>query len=175
VLKLNQQDGGRRQFILCEMMEYAENITAERVRRVIDGYGDDNKFVEGTGGEFDFYQLGPALFKDDKNLNEDVGVEALRSYVSYTETIQEQSRFEEINPVSPYALGSSNSALWVFYYERDRVTTLDLDFLATLNIADLSSRPEQFIIYADKCALDRDFLYKHGITFKRIPRDITRF
>lgn len=175
VLKLNQQDGGRRQFILCEMMEYAENITAERVRRVIDGYGDDNKFVEGTGGEFDFYQLGPALFKDDKNLNEDVGAEALRSYVSYTETIQEQSRFEEINPVSPYALGSSNSALWVFYYERDRVTTLDLDFLATLNIADLSSRPEQFIIYADKCALDRDFLYKHGITFKRIPRDITRF
>lgn len=175
VLKLNQQDGGRRQFILCEMMEYAENITAERVRRVIDGYGDDNKFVEGTGGEFDFYQLGPTLFNDDRNLNEDVGVEALRSYVSYTETIQEQSRFEEINPVSPYALGSSNSALWVFYYERDRVTTLDLDFLATLNIADLSSRPEQFIIYADKCALDRDFLYKHGITFKRIPRDITRF
>lgn len=175
VLKLNQQDGGRRQFILCEMMKYAENITAERVRRVIDGYGDDNKFVEGTGGEFDFYQLGPTLFNDDRNLNEDVGVEALRSYVSYTETIQEQSRFEEINPVSPYALGSSNSALWVFYYERDRVTTLDLDFLATLNIADLSSRPEQFIIYADKCALDRDFLYKHGITFKRIPRDITRF
>lgn len=175
VLKLNQQDGGRRQFILCEMMEYAENITAERVRRVIDGYGEGNKFVEGTGGEFDFYQLGPALFKEDKNLNEEVGVEALRSYVSYTETIQVQNRFDAANTVSPYALGSSNSALWVFYYEHDRVTTLDLDFLATLNISDLKARPEQFIIYADKCALDRDFLYKHGITFKRIPRDITRF
>lgn len=175
VLKLNSEDGGTRRFIMCEMMDYVETITAERVRRVIDGYGEGNKFVEGTGGEFDFYQLGPALFKEDKNLNEEVGVEALRSYISYTETIQVQNRFDAANTVSPYALGSSNSALWVFYYEHDRVTTLDLDFLATLNISDLKARPEQFIIYADKCALDRDFLYKHGITFKRIPRDITRF
>jgi adenine-specific DNA-methyltransferase len=39
VLNLNKQDGGNRKFILVEMEEYAENITAERVRRVIDGYG----------------------------------------------------------------------------------------------------------------------------------------
>lgn len=156
-------------------MDYAEPVTAERVRRVMDGYGEGNRFVEGTGGEFDFYQLGPTLFKDDKNLNEAVGVEALRSYVAYTETIQGANRFDTANDVSPYALGSSQSALWVFYYEHNRVTTLDLDFLATLKISHLKSRPEQFVIYADKCALDRDFLYKHGITFKRIPRDITRF
>jgi adenine-specific DNA-methyltransferase len=77
--------------------------------------------------------------------------------------------------VSPYALGATETALCVFFYERDKVTALDIDFLGELKIKDLPSRPEQFVIYADKCALDKDFLYKHGITFKRIPRDITRF
>lgn len=38
VLRMNQKDGGTRRFILCEMMEYADSITAERVRRVVRGY-----------------------------------------------------------------------------------------------------------------------------------------
>ena len=36
---MNRADGGHRKFILVEMMDYAETITAERVKRVIDGYG----------------------------------------------------------------------------------------------------------------------------------------
>lgn len=175
VLKLNNKDGGNRRFILCEMMNYAETITAERVRRVMNGYGEGNKAVAGTGGGFEFYTVGTALFKEDKNLNEEVGAEAIRGYVAYTENIQPEKWFEVDNPVSPYALGATDTALCVFYYEKDRVTTLDIDFLGQLKIKSLQSRPEQFVIYADKCALDKDFLYKHGIAFKRIPRDITRF
>lgn len=38
VLKLNNEDDGDRKFILVEMMDYAEGITAERVKRVISGY-----------------------------------------------------------------------------------------------------------------------------------------
>jgi adenine-specific DNA-methyltransferase len=175
VLKQNAEDGGNRRFILCEMMDYAESITAERVRRVMNGYGEGNKAVEGLGGGFDFYTVGTTLFKEDKNLNEEVGAEAIRSYVAYTENIPTEKRWNTENAVSPYALGSTDTALCVFYYEKDQVTTLDIDFLGQLKIKNLPSRPEQFVIYADKCALDRDFLYKHGITFKRIPRDITRF
>jgi len=175
VLKLNSQDSGNRRFILCEMLDYAETITAERVRRVINGYGEGNKVVAGTGGGFDFFKVGEALFKEDKNLNEEVGAEAIRGYVAYTENIPTEKRWDKENGVSPYALGSTDTALCVFYYEKDRVTTLDIDFLGQLKIKNLPSRPEQFVIYADKCALDKDFLYKHGITFKRIPRDITRF
>ena len=48
VLNMNQSDGGDRKFILIEMENYAETITAERVRRV--------------GGSFDFYELGEPLF-----------------------------------------------------------------------------------------------------------------
>ncbi len=38
VLKANNKDGGRRTFILVEGEDYADRITAERVRRVIGGY-----------------------------------------------------------------------------------------------------------------------------------------
>jgi len=38
VLSMNKRDGGSRKFILVEMEDYAENITAERIKRVIDGY-----------------------------------------------------------------------------------------------------------------------------------------
>lgn len=175
VLKLNAQDGGNRRFILCEMMDYAETITAERVRRVMNGYGEGTKAVAGTGGAFDYYTVGDPLFLEDKNLNEAVGEAAIRNYVAYTESIAPAQQCGTDNAVSRYALGASDTALWLFYYEQDRITTLNLDFLASLNIKRLTKRPEHFVIYADKCALDKEFLAKHGITFKRIPRDITRF
>jgi adenine-specific DNA-methyltransferase len=38
VLEANKRDGGNRRFILVEMEDYAEQLTAERVRRVIKGY-----------------------------------------------------------------------------------------------------------------------------------------
>ena len=60
VLNLNKLDGNRT-FILVEMMDYADSITAERVKRVIDGYGEGNNAVEGTGGSFTFYDLGEPL------------------------------------------------------------------------------------------------------------------
>src|SRR5690606_38114050 len=38
VLEANKRDGGNRRFILVEMEDYADRLTAERVRRVINGY-----------------------------------------------------------------------------------------------------------------------------------------
>lgn len=38
VLAANARDGGERQFVLVEQEDYADTLTAERVRRVIEGY-----------------------------------------------------------------------------------------------------------------------------------------
>jgi len=38
VLEQNKEDGGERKFILIETLDYAKDITAERVKRVIEGY-----------------------------------------------------------------------------------------------------------------------------------------
>ena len=78
VLNMNKADGGHRKFILVEVMDYADSITAERVKRVIRGYGEGKNAVEGTGGNFSFYDLGEPLLVGDC-LNEAVAPEKLRA------------------------------------------------------------------------------------------------
>lgn len=164
VLNLNKQDGGNRKFILVEMEDYADNITAERVKRVIKGYGN----TEGTGGSFDYYELGQPLFNDDGNLNETVNIDKIRQYVWYTET---QKAFATPTTAdNKHFLGINNDTAYYFNYEANETTTLDHAFLATI-----TTRAEQYVIYADNCLLTKAFMTKHHIIFKKIPRDITRF
>src|SRR5699024_5500384 len=80
VLNMNKADGGNRKFILVEMEDYADSITAERVRRVIRGYGEGKSAVEGTGGSFSYYELGEPLLIGE-NLNEAVAPEKIREYI----------------------------------------------------------------------------------------------
>lgn len=63
VLALNQEDGGNRKFILVECEDYADNITAERVRRVINGVPDarEDALKEGMGGSFTYCTLGEPI------------------------------------------------------------------------------------------------------------------
>ena len=167
VLNMNKADGGNRKFILVEMMDYADSITAERVKRVIDGYGDGKKAVECTGGSFSYYELGPVLLQADGNLNEEVGADKIRAYVYYMET--RQSLPARQDPAEPYLLGVCRDTAYYFYYERSRVTTLDYDFLSTIKTG-----AEGYIIYADLCAVPQETLRRYNITFKKIPRDIAR-
>ena len=167
VLNMNKADGGNRRFILVEMMDYADSITAERVKRVIDGYGEGKKAVEGTGGSFSYYELGPVLLLPDGNLNEEVGAQKIREYVYYMET-KEPLPTEQPKD-KPYFMGLCRNTAYYFYYERERVTTLDHTFLATIQ-----TKAEGYTIYADLCAIPQETLRKHNITFKKIPRDIAR-
>jgi len=162
VLNMNK-DGGNRKFILVEMEDYAENITAERVRRVINGYAD----VPGTGDSFSFYELGEPLMFGDGNINENIPIEKIRDYVWYMEIKQpvQVVNLEE----NRYYLGTTGGAAYFFNYEKDRMTTLDTGFLSKIRI-----HAERYIIYADQCTLSDDDLKRYNITFKKIPRDIAK-
>lgn len=164
VLNLNKLDSGKRKFITIEMMDYAETTTAQRIKNVIQGYGT----TEGTGGSFDFYELGQPMFLVDGNLNELVGVEKIRQYVYYTET--KSPLMQTSHKDNKHFLGKHNDTAYYFHYEQDEVTTLNHAFLATMK-----TKAEQYVIYADNCLLTKDFMTKHNIIFKKIPRDITRF
>jgi hypothetical protein len=191
VLKLNSQDEGNRRFISVEMMNYAETITAERVRRVMAGYGEDNKTVAALGGSFEYYTIGETLFDEDGNLKEAVPVEEIRRYVAYTEGIDYvganlvfaqqydrpqtgQSQGLPLQNHHPSFLGTFSDAAYFFHYEPDRATTLDHEYLSTLTFPD-NRKPATVVIYADNCLLSQEQLRKHGIIFKKIPRDIKRF
>ncbi|PBC69470.1 site-specific DNA-methyltransferase [Fibrobacter sp. UWS1] len=166
VLNLNKQDGGSRKFILVEMEDYAETITAERVRRVIGGYGEGKNAVEGTGGSFAYYELGPELLKDGF-INEDVSEQTIREYLYYTET---NHALPQSNNGHPAHLGNFEGVAYYFLYNKDETTTLDATFLASI-----SEKADRYVIYADNCIMPQKFLFDHDITFKKIPRDIRRF
>ena len=63
VLALNKEDGGNRKFIMVEFEDYADSITAERVRRVINGVPEarDAALREGLGGSFTYCTLGDPI------------------------------------------------------------------------------------------------------------------
>ena len=63
VLALNKEDGGNRKFILVECEDYADTITAERVRRVIGGVpkARDAALRNGLGGSFTYCTLGEPI------------------------------------------------------------------------------------------------------------------
>ena len=168
VLNLNKQDGGNRKFILVEMEDYAENITAERVRRVMRGYGEGKNAVAGTGGAFDYYELGEPLFDKEGNLNEHIAEERIREYIYYTETRQHLVR--KRSDKSKYLLDKCNETGYYFYYERNKLTALTID---TLDI--VTEKADQYVVYADVCTLPESFMLAHNIIFKKIPRDIKRF
>ena len=165
VLNMNKADGGNRRFILVEMEDYADTITAERVKRVIDGYGDGKNAVEGTGGGFSFYDLGEPLMIGGE-LNEAVDVEKIREYVWYMDTRQP---YVSGSPENPYLLGVHNDTAWYFYYKREEITTLNYEFLSTIPKA-----AGRTVIYADRCAVSDAELDNMGVTFRKIPRDIAK-
>lgn len=172
VLNMNKSDGGHRKFILVEMMDYADSITAERVKRVIRGYGEGKNAVEGTGGNFSFYDLGEPLLVGDC-LNEAVAPEKIREYIWFMETrtsfnAEFGMRNSELGG-NPYYLGIHNHTGYYFYYEPQHVTVLDYAFLSTI-----TEKADGTVIYADRCSISEGKLAKMGVTFKKIPRDISR-
>jgi site-specific DNA-methyltransferase (adenine-specific)/adenine-specific DNA-methyltransferase len=103
VLKQNAEDGGNRRFILVEMDEnIARNVTAERVRRVSEGYskgqkslspaplpqaGEGKDWVAGLGGGFQFCTLSKEpLFTAEGQIRSDVTFAQLAEFVWFVET-----------------------------------------------------------------------------------------
>lgn len=77
VLAANSKDGGNRRFILVECMDYADTLTAERVRRVMNGYDYEGTQREELHREkLNF----TSLKKADKLLEHVASIEHLESH-----------------------------------------------------------------------------------------------
>ena len=146
VINLNAQDGGNRKFILIELNDYAETITAERVKRV--------------GGSFDFYELGAELFDADGFINAEIPREKLFDYVYFAETHEHYQPTDE-----EFLLGVHDATAYYFFADEE----LNFDLLAKIR-----TRAAAYVIYAENCTLAESELDDFHITFKKIPRDVPR-
>lgn len=165
VLQQNAADGGHRRFVLIEMEDYAERLTAERARRVMAGHGA----AEGLGGAFDFCRLGESLVEADGGLNVRADEAALRAYVYWRETGRALARPREA--ARRYFLDAWQGVGYYFYYEPKGRTELSA---AALEGVLGRERAARCVVYADVCTARADVLAAAGVTFKKIPRGLER-
>ena len=181
VLALNQEDGGNRNFILVECEDYADTITAERVRRVINGVPEaqNASLQSGLGGSFTYCTLGEPI--DDEGML--TGAElpeygALAAYLLHVAA----------GIVNPGYLRPRNDA-GLFYRDEKTAYYLlyapDLEYLLSnaamlneerakvISAAVRAEGREAMVFGAGKYISQRD-LTAWGITFCQLPYEIYR-
>jgi adenine-specific DNA-methyltransferase len=122
VLDLNKEDGGDRKFILIECEEYANKITAERVRRVIKGVKNarDEDLKKGLGGSFTYCTLGQELNVETLLKGERLpDFPTLARYVFYTATGQTLEKVAA-KPTRDFYIGETDMYRVHLVYKPDK-------------------------------------------------------
>ena len=170
VMQLNKEDGGNRRFILVEMdSNICRNVTAERLRRVSNGYEKpDGTRVEGLGEGFRFCKLGSPCFDEQGRINAEVSFADLARHVFFSETgepIPKQARSN-----SPLIGVYKDTAVYLLYngiLKDKRPNGGNVLTQAILN--DLPKHDGPKVIYGTACRFSPDRLKKENIVFKQIP------
>jgi adenine-specific DNA-methyltransferase len=176
ILELNKEDGGNRKFILVEMENYANDLTAERIRRVIKGVKTvkDEKLKRGFGGSFSYFKLGKPV-EMESILHGDAlpTYEELARYVYYTAT-GEEFNAKNINAKTNF-IGESNDYEVYLFYKPDMNflmnTALTLDMAKGLG----KIKNKKRLVFAPMKYLDQDFLDLYRIEYSQLPFEIYRF
>jgi len=174
VLALNKEDGGNRKFILVECEDYADSITAERVRRVIKGVpgAKDESLRKGLGGTFSYFELGKPMELENilsgKNLP---SYKELARYVFYTATGENFD--EKAVDQKKRLIGETPNYQVFLFYESDmqKLKSLALTLEIAEKLPPLKSAKRR-LVFAPTKYLDQEFLDKYKIDFVQLPFEI---
>ena len=176
ILKLNQTtpDSESRRFILVEMEpQIARNITAERVRRVAQGYQSaKGGCIEGLGGTFRYCELGEPLFDEGGRIRDTVRFADLARHVYFTETGEPLPR-ERISAKSPLIGTYRGVGIYLLYNGilGDKSANGG-NVLTRAVLAQLPPFEGQKVIYCAGCLLGRDRLQTERILIRQTPYEI---
>ncbi len=181
VLALNKEDGGNRKFILVECEDYADTITAERVRRVIKGIrtAKDESLKNGLGGSFTYCTLGEEVSVEKMLSGEHLpDYDTFARHLVYTATGQ-----------APDKIRKSRGKDGCFHETDDRLFYLiyepNLDFLRSADSALNGDRAEHIakqakkkkktaIVFATHKFMGQKELTGMGIVFCQLPYGVGR-
>jgi len=177
VLALNEDDGGNRQFIMVECEDkFANSVTAERVRRVIQGVPNarDKQLKEGLRGSFAFCTLGEAIDVDSLLEGGDLpSFSQLASYLLHTATGISASP-EDIESMDDEGRFYSNE-------QRDYylIYQPSLEFLRSGDAALNLERAERIrdkgrsaVVFAAAKYISQSLLTQWNITFCQLPYEL---
>jgi DNA modification methylase len=175
VLQMNEQDGGDRRFVLVQIpydtkeneknkLNICQRITAERVKRVIQGYSrvtpkGEQKNVVGLKGAFSYSRLGASLFGEYRDMGPKPPVFAeLAKYIFYTETSKEFDA-HVINEKTG-KIGEQKGTSYYLLYKRGENggRPLDLEWLKSI---EKTEKNRQLVVYCEKLWVHREDLTKY--------------
>jgi adenine-specific DNA-methyltransferase len=180
VLALNKEDGGNRKFILVEVEDYADKITAERVRRVIKGVptATDEQLREGLGGSFTFCELGQPISIDGLLKGTALPDYAtLASYVFYTATgatLQKPPK----KPAIDFLIGQHNGHRIHLIYKPDKEFLRSNDAMLNSDRAETIAKStpagSRALVFAAGKFMSQNELAAQRIEFSQLPYTLHR-
>lgn len=175
VLELNKEDDGNRKFILIETEDYADSLTAERLRRVIKGVpgARDEKLRKGFGGSFSFFELGKSL--DIEGVLSGAALpsyEDLARYLFYTAT-GEEFHPDQMNQ-DTHLIGESAQYTVYLFYKPDpnylKKSALTLEAIKALP----DDRAKIRLVFAPARFVDAEYLDEYKVKYVQLPFEIFR-
>jgi hypothetical protein len=185
-----------RRFILVEIEpKIAREVTAERVRRVAEGYVNaKGGSVESIGGGFRYCTLGETLFDETGKIRETVRFGELARHVYFTETGEPlpeirtehtEGTEDKKGLIHPTSVSSVNSvrtpllgvcrgvAIYLLYNGilGDK-TANGGNVLTRATLAKLPPFDGPKVVYCAGCLLGAERLAAHGITVRQTPYEI---
>ena len=175
VLDLNKEDGGNRRFILVEQEDYANTVTAERVRRVIKGVPTAKNEIlkQGLGGTFTYCDLGSTIEMESILRGNNLpNYEEFARYIFYTATGEEFNE-KNINYQTGFIGESKNHELFMLYKP-------DIEWLKqnALTLDGIWAMPKftgkQRLVFAPAKYVDDETCRDNRIDFCQLPYEIYR-
>lgn len=163
VTDLNKEDNGNRKFILVEMEDYADKITAERVRRAIKNEKQDAGFT--------YHTLGPAIDADTMLSGNLPTYNELAKYVFYLATGKNHPDEKKISEKQSLVGKAERESIYLIYEQNmDALKRLavTLDWAQKIQSKDEGRK----IVYAPACYLDEEMLDRFNIRFVSIPYNL---
>jgi adenine-specific DNA-methyltransferase len=178
VLKMNAPESAQseiplRHFILVEMEpNIASKITAERVRRVAEGYTNaKGEKVPGLGGGFRYCRLGDPLFDSERQIRESVTFGELARHVYFTETGEPLPR--ERVPNTPLLGVCRGVAVYLLFNGILGDKSKNGGNILTRSIlAKLPKYDGMKVIYCAGCLLGADRLASERIVVRQTPYEV---
>ncbi len=176
VLSLNKEDGGNRRFILVECEDYADSITAERIRRVIKGVpkAKSKSIQEGLGGTFSYFELGDPVDAGRLFRPKELPTYAeLARYVFFTATGDEFNP-KKLNEKRSFIGETERYEVYLFY--KPDINYLKKEAALTLERAKKLGKfkGKRRMVFAPTKYLDHDYLDQYRIDYAQLPFEIYR-
>ncbi len=175
VLKLNQAtpDNIPRRFILVEVEpKIAREVTAQRVRRVAQGYTNaKGGTVESIGGSFRFCELGEPLFDEGGKIRDTVSFSDLARHVYFSETGEPLPR-ERVTK-TPFIGACRGTGIYLLYNGILGDKSANGGNVLTRGVlGQLPPFDGQRVVYCAGCLLGRDRLQIERIIVRQTPYEI---